>query len=312
VKGGRGAFETLHDHMKARRNKFKSKSHKEIIIPDYGNGTRALTSGAGKGKNPSTDAAVSPVKTGADLKGRKADARKMKTRSVDAAVLAAEPRGAKVRSVGSPMSIDAIAAPTEARTKDLKRLNAIPGGAVVLPLKLRPEKSAAMSAGPMLATELVASPTSLPELSASPSSPDSSSLRDYRRSPRPASLDYGRQSVVVLGPGATKADDGRVAVDDTNDIPHRVTAAGGPDTSSTQGSGNAGPGAVRRIQGQGAEEERFRVVDADFESNIEDLLAQLEAAGISEKKTERAKDKQNSLLEVDPSVGMPRLVHEVA
>jgi hypothetical protein len=60
------------------------------------------------------------------------------------------------------------------------------------------------------------------------------------------------------------------------------------------------------------EQEKFRVVDPDFESNIEDLLAQLEAAGISETKTQKGKDKQNSLIDLEPRTGMPRLVYEVA
>jgi hypothetical protein len=54
-------------------------------------------------------------------------------------------------------------------------------------------------------------------------------------------------------------------------------------------------------------------VNTDFESNIEDLLAQLEAAGIGESKTtEKGKDKQKSLGDLEPRIGMPRLVYEVA
>jgi hypothetical protein len=288
--------------MKARRDRFKSRSHKEITISDYGNGTRALTSDAGKGKNPSVDANVSPAKTGPSSKGCKTLVRM--ARPADAT---AEPRRVKAKSVGNVMSIDAIVAHAGARTKDLTRLDTIPSEAVVSSLTLRPETSVAVS-GPMLATELVASPTGLPELSASPSGPDSPSLRDYRRSPRPASLDHGRQPVEGLEPGATEADSGRVGVYDTNDVYHRVATA---TSSSTCRSCNAGPGAEHLTQGLGVEGVKFEIADADVGSNVEELLVQLEEAGISEKKME-SEDKQRASLEVDPSIGMPNLVHEVA
>jgi hypothetical protein len=119
----------------------------------------------------------------------------MKTRSVDAVASPVEARTADARttetqSVEKTISIDAIAAPTEARTKDLKRLNAIPTDAVVSSVKVQPEVSVAVLAGPMLATELVASPTTLPELSTSNPSPDSSPSHICKRSSRPASSDY--------------------------------------------------------------------------------------------------------------------------
>jgi hypothetical protein len=288
--------------MKARRDRFRSRSHKEIIISDYGNGTRALTSEAGNGKNPSVDAHMSPVKTGPSSKGRKTIVRK--TRPAGAT---AEPRRVEAKSVGNVMSIDAIVAPAGPRTKDLTRLDTIPSEAVVSSLKLRPETLVAVS-GPMLATEPVTSPTGLPELSASPSGPDSPSLRDYRRSPRPASLDHGRQLVEGLEPGATKVDNGRVGVYDTNDVHHRVATA---TSSSTCGSGNAGPVAEHLTQGPGVEGVKFEIADADVEPNVTELPVQLEEAGISEKKTE-SEDKQRASLEADPSIEMPKLVHEVA
>jgi hypothetical protein len=301
--------------MKARRDRFRSRSHKEIIISYYGNGTRALTSEAGKGKNPSIDANVSPVKTGPSWKGRKTIVKK--ARPADATAV---PRRVEAKSVGNVMSIDAIVAPAGARTKDITRLDTIQSEAVVSSLKLRSETS-------VLATEPVASPTGLPELSASPSGSDSPSLRDYRRSPRPASLDHGRQPVEGLEPGAAKADSGRVGVSDTNDVHHRVATAtssstcrscnAGPEaehltqgpgvegvkveiadaatSSSTYRSGNAGPEAEHLTQGPEVEGVKVEIADADVGSHVKELVVQLEKAGISEKKTESEDKRRVSL-----------------
>jgi hypothetical protein len=313
----KGAFQTLHAHMKARRNKFKSRPHKEIIIPDYGNGTRELTTDARKGMTISTKAETSPLKMRPETKGRNADARKRKPTFVDAMaspmdVRTADAGMAKTQSVEKTLSIDEIVAPVETGTKKLKKLNPKHTDAVVSSMILQPGRSVAVSAGPMLATELMASPTTIPELSASSSSPESSSLRDYRRSSRPASLDYGQPPVGRPERGVVKGDSGRSGVNDTNDIHYRLTTAREPATGSTYGSGSARPATECPSQERELEQEKFRVVDPDFESNIEDLLAQLEAAGISETKTQKGKDKQKSLIDLEPRTGMPRLVYEVA
>jgi hypothetical protein len=317
VKHTKGAFETLHDHMKTRRDMFKSRSHKEIIIPDYGNGARGRTADAGKSKTTSTSVGISPLKERPETKGRKTDARKMKTRSLDAVVSpvdvrTADARRAKTQLLGKTLSIDPIVARVEARTKDLKNLNAKPTDAVVSSVKVRPKTSVVVSAGPMLATELVPTPTSIPELSASTSSPESLSLRDYRRSSRPASLDYGQRAVGGARLGVNKTDSGRGGFSDISDVHYQVTTARAPATGQPYGSGNARLGTESPNQEREPEQEKFRIVDADFESNIEDLLAQLEAAGISETKTEKGKGKQKSLVDLEPRMGMPRAVYEVA
>ena len=317
VKENRGAFGSLHDHMKNRRNKFKSRPHKEIIVPDYGNGIRGQAIDSGKGKNRATDPVISDVEVRPGRRGRNTDARKMKTRSIDAVVSPVEVRGAdagraKTLSVSKTLPVDAIVAPGEARTEELKKLNAKPNSGVFPPVKVQHETSSAVPAGPMLAAELVGSPTRIPELSASPSSPESLSLRDYRRSSRPASMDNGQRVGVGVGSGVVKLESGRGGVNDINDVHYRVTTAREPRTGPLYGSGRAMPVTENLSQEPRLEEEKFRVVDADFESNIEDLLAQLEAAGISETRTEKGKDKQKSLVDLEPRVGMPRLVFEVA
>ena len=233
----------------------------------------------------------------------------------DLSMPAASPTDAirpKTQSVGKTISIDSIVAPTHARTKDLKRLNALPADAIVLSGKMRPETSVMVPAGPMLATELVASPTTLPALSASPSSPDSPSLRDYKRSSRPASLDYGQRSLGTFEPGVIKANSGRGGINDINDIHYQVTTSRELAITSPSGSGTAGPATEGLVQKHAPAKEKFRIVDADFESNIEDLLAQLEAAGISEKDPEKEEDKQKSLADLEPRLDMARLVYEVA
>jgi hypothetical protein len=313
----KGAFEKLHGHMKARRNKFKSRPHKEIIVPDYGNGTRGLTTNAGKGTTISTKAEVSLLKMKLGSKGRNNDARKMKPTSVDAMaspvdIRTADARMAKTRSVENPLSIDAIVAPVETRTQKLKKRNSKHIDAVPSSVKLQPGTSVAVSAGRMLATELMASPTMITKLSGSSSGPVSSSLRDYRRSSRPASLDYGRRPVGSAGPGVVNEDSGGGGVNDTNDIHYRHTTAREPATGSTNGSGSARPATERQSQERELEQGNFRVVDADFESNIEDLLAQLEAAGISETKTQTGKDNRKSMAGLEPRTGLPSLVYEVA
>src|SRR5271170_4445779 len=101
-------FENLHDRMKARRKTFKSKSHKEIIIPDYGNGTRGQTTGARNRPTTSIGVAVPTVQV------RTTDAGKIKTPR-DAGYLpkmlewTSRARRAKTRS------IDAIVSPVELR-----------------------------------------------------------------------------------------------------------------------------------------------------------------------------------------------------
>jgi hypothetical protein len=82
-------------------------------------------------------------------------------------------------------------------------------------------------------------------------------------------------------------------------------------SSSTCGSGNAEPGAEHLTQGPEVEGVKCEITDADVGSNVKELLVQLEEAGISEKKPE-SEDKQQASVEVDPSIEMPKSVHEVA
>ena len=65
-------------------------------------------------------------------------------------------------------------------------------------------------------------------------------------------------------------------------------------------------------QTQGVEQDKFRIVDADFESNIEDLIAQLNVAGISEPTPDKGKTREKSLVDLETSMGMSRIVYEVA
>ena len=316
AKDKRGTFETLHDHMKSRRDRFRSRSHKEIIIPDYGNGAQGQTVDSGKGKTRSTDQIISAVGVRLERKGRSSDARRLKTRSIDAVISPVEVRRTEVgrpktQPVGKIPSVNAIVAPTEARTKELRRLNTQPLNAVPS-MNVQHEMFSVVPAGPMLASELVATPTSVPGLSASSSTPDTSSLRAYRRSSRPASMEYGQRVSATGSPTVVLADSGRGGVNDIKDVHHQVTTTREPATSHLYGSGKAQPMTESLSHKQGLDDEKFRVVDADFESNIEDLLAQLEAAGISETKTEKGKDNHKSLSNLEPTVGMPRLVYEVA
>ena len=81
-------------------------------------------------------------------------------------------------------------------------------------------------------------------------------------------------------------------------------------SSDLNASGRPGMGTLG--QTQGVEQDKFRVVDADFESNIEDLLAQLEAAGISEPAPDKRKDDEKILVGLETSMGMSRMVSKVA
>lgn len=294
----KGAFENLHDRMKARRKTFKCKSHKEIIVPDYGNGTRGQTTDARNGPTTSIDVAVPTVQV------RTTDTGKIKTpRDVGHSSKMLEwtrnARKAKTRS------IDAIVSPVELRTADLKKINAQPADGAVSSVKVRPEISVLVPAGPMSTPDLVASPVSIAELSATPSTPDTSTLREYRRSARPASLDYGGRASASATGGLPSTDSGR-----SGDIHYSVTTA--RESAPVCGNASARPGMETLGQTQGVEQDKFRVVDADFESNIEDLLAQLEAAGISEPATDGGKNNEKGLVDLEPSMGMPRMVYEVA
>jgi hypothetical protein len=189
-------------------------------------------------------------------------------------------------------SIDAIVSPVELRTADLKKINAQPADGAVSSVKVRPEISVLVPAGPMSTPDLVASPVSIAELSATPSTPDTSTLREYRRSARPASLDYGgRASASAMGG-------------------YGVTTA--RESAPASGNASARPGMETLGQTQGVEQDKFRVVDMEFESNIEDLIAQLEAAGISEPATDGGKNNEKGLVDLEPSMGMSRMVYEVA
>jgi hypothetical protein len=300
------AFENLHDHMKARRKKFKSKPHKEIIVPDYGNGTRGLTTDARNRRTKSIDVVVPTVQI------RTTDAGKIKTPrdagySSKTLERTGNARKAKTRS------IDAIVSPVELRTADLKKINAQSADDVVSSMKVRPETSVLVSAGPMSTPDLVASPVSIAEPSATPatpSTPDSSSLREYRRSARPASLDYGGRASASATGGLPSTESGRSGDNSIQDIRYSVTAA--MESVTASGNASARPGMETLRQTRGVEQDKFRVVDADFESNIEDLLAPLEAAGISEPATDKGKNNENGLVDLEPSMGMSRMVYEVA
>ena len=108
------------------------------------------------------------------------------------------------------------------------------------------------------------------------------------------------------------ADSGRGGTNDIMNVHYEVTTTRQPALSHFYGSGSAQPAGRSPGHGQGLGGEEFRVVDADFESNIEDLLAQLEAAGISETQAEKGKEKQKGMVALEPRAGMPRLVYEVA
>jgi hypothetical protein len=266
------ALENLHDHMKARRNTFKSKSHKEIIVPGYGNGTRGQTTDTRNRPTTSIDTAVPTVQV------RTTDAGKIKTprdagHSPNTLEWTSNARKGKTRS------IDAIVAPVELRTADLKKINAQPADGAVSSVKVRPETSVLVPAGPMSTPDLVASPVSITEPSATPSTPYSSSLQEYRRSARPASLDYGGRASASATDGLPSTSSGRGGDNSIPDIHYSVTTA--RESAPASGSASARPGMKTLGQTQGVEQDQFRVVDVDFELNIEDLLAQLETAGIS-------------------------------
>jgi hypothetical protein len=295
-------FENLRDHMKARRKTFKSKSYKEIIIPDYGNGTRRQTMDAGDRPTTSIDVAVPTVQV------RTTDAEKIKTPrdagcSPKTLEWTSNAREAKTRS------IDAIVSPVELRTVDLKKTNAQSADDAVSSVKVRPETSVLVPAGSMSTPDLVASPVSIPELSPTPSTPDSSSLREYRRSARPASLDYGGHASASATGSLPFTESGRSGDSSIQDIHLSVITA----RESAPASGNASARPEMETLGHthGVEQDKFRVVDADFESNIEDLLVQLEVAGISEPATDEGKNNGKSLVDLEPNLEMSRMVHGV-
>jgi hypothetical protein len=296
------AFDNLHDHMKARRKMFKSKSHKEIIIPGYGNGTRGHTTDARNRPTTSVDVAVPTVQV------RTTDAGKIKTprNAVHLPKMlewTSNARRAKTRS------IDAIVSPVELRIADLKKINAQPADGAVSPVKVRPETFVLVPAGLTSTPDLVTSPVSIAELSTMPSTPDSSSPRNYRRSARPASLDYGERAGASPTGGLPSMDSGRSGDNSIPDIHYSVPAR---ESAPASGNASARPGMETLGQTQGMRQDKFRVVDADFESNIEDLLEQLKAAGISEPATDEGKNNERSLVDLESSMGMSRMVYEVA
>jgi hypothetical protein len=303
IKGAQDAFGNLHDHMKARRKKFKSQSHKEVDVPESGNGTRGQTTDASHRPTKSIDVVVPTVQV------RTTDAEKIKTPrdawySPKMLELTSNTRKAKTRS------IDAIVSPVELRTADLKKLNAQPAGGGASPVKVRPATSVLVPAGLMSTPDLVASPVSITELSATPSTPDLSSLREYRRSARPVSLDYGRRTAALAASGLLSTESGRSGDNSIHGIRHSVTTA--RELAIASGNASARPGMETLGQTQGVEQGKFRVVDTDFEANIEDLLAQLEAAGISEPAPDKGKTDEKSLVDLETGMGMPRIVSEVA
>jgi len=297
------AFDNLHDHMKARRKMFKSKSHKEIIIPSYGNGTRGHTTNARNRPTTSIDVAVPTVQV------RTTDAGKIKTPR-NAGHLpkmlewTSNARRAKTRS------IDAIVSPVELRIADLKKINAQPADGAVSPVKVRPETFVLVPAGLTSTPDLVTSPVSIAELSTMPSTPDSSSPREYRRSARPANLDYGERASASPMAGLPSTDSGRSEDNSIPDIHCSVTTA--RESAPASGNASARPGMETLGQTQGMSQDKFRVVDADFESNIEDLLEQLKDAGISEPATDEGQKNERSLVDLESSMGMSRMVYEVA
>jgi hypothetical protein len=303
VKDAQDAFENVHDHMKARRKKFKSQSHKEIVVPDYGNGMGGQTTDARNRPTKSIDVVVPTVHV------RTTDAGKIKTPrdagySPKRLELTSSARKAKTRS------IDAVVSPVELRTADLKKINAQSTGVVVSSVKVRPETSVLVPAGPMSTPDLVASPVSIAELSATPSTPDSSSLREYRRSARPASLDYGGRASASATGGLLSTDSGRSGGYSIQDIHYSVATT--KQSARPSGNASARPRMETLGQAQGVEQDKFRVVDADFESNIEDLIAQLEAAGISEPTPDKGKNNEKSLVDLETSMGMSRMAYKVA
>lgn len=312
------AFQTLHGHTKARRKLFKSRSHREIIIPNYGNGIRGQASDAGNRGARSTDAPTSPAGVQSTTKGQETDARKLKTRSIDVIASPIEARTSMVRKpktplIGSTMSIDAIVAPTQARTKELKKLHKKPTSGVVSSMKVQPETSVGVPVGPMSAAELVPSPTSLEKSSAtSSSSPGPLSRRDYQRSSWPGGLDHGQPTSGASRSGVFKTDRARDVTNVADDVRSHETNAGKPGPSHPRGSTGAQPETDIFSEERGVEEDKFQVVDEEFELNIEDLLTQLEEAGIGDTKTEKGKEKQKSLVDLEPRLAMPRLVYEVA
>jgi hypothetical protein len=303
VKDAQDAFGNLHDHMKARRKEFKSKSHKEIIIPDYGNGTRGQTTDARNRPARSIDEAVPTVQV------RTTDAGKIKTPR-DAGCLpkilelTSNARKAKTRS------IDAVVSPVDLRTADLKKINAQSADNAVSSVKVRPETFVLVPAGPMSTPDLVASPVSIAEPSATPSTPDSSSLREYRRLARPVSLDYGGRAGASATGGLLSTNSGRSGDNRIRDIHYSIATT--RESVTTSGNASTQPGMEPLGQTQGVEQDKFRVVDADFEANIEDLIAQLQAAGISEPTPDKGKNREKSLVDLETGMGMSRMVYEVA
>jgi hypothetical protein len=149
---------------------------------------------------------------------------------------------------------------------------------------------------------------SIAELSATPSTPDSSSLREYRRSARPASLDYGGRASASATGGLFSTNSGRSGDNSIRDIHYSVATA--RESATTSSSASARPRMESLSQTKGVEQDKFRVVDADFESNIEDLIAQLEAAGISEPASDKGKNSEKSLVDLETSMGRSKMVYE--
>jgi hypothetical protein len=174
---------------------------------------------------------------------------------------------------------------------------------------VRPETFVLVPAGLTSTPDLVTSPVSIAELSTMPSTPDSSSPRNYRRSARPASLDYGERASASPTAGLPSTDSGRSGDNSIPDIHYSVPAR---ESAPASGNASARPGMETLGQTQGMRQDKFRVVDADFESNIEDLLEQLKAAGISEPATDEGKNNERSLVDLESSMGMSRMVYEVA
>jgi hypothetical protein len=282
-------FENLHDHMKARRETFKSKSHKEIIVPDYGNGTRGPTDAKNRPTTP-IDMAVPTVQVRTTDTGKIKTPRNAGYSPKKTLEWISNARKAKTRS------IDAIVSPVELRTTDLKKINAQLADGAVSSVKVRPEISVLVPAGPMSTPDLVGSPASIAELTATPSTPDSSSLREYRRSARPASLDYGGRASASATGGLPSTDSGRSGDNSIPDIHDSVTTA--RELAPVSGNASARPGMETLGQTKGVEQGKFRVVDADFELNIEDLLAQLETAGITESATDKGKNNEKRVWQI--------------
>ena len=112
--------------MKNGRNKSKSRSHKVIIVPEYGNGSRGRVMDSGKGKARAIGPAISAVKMPPEKKRWSPESQKSKTGSIDAIISPVHVRSSdtgrvNTQSIGKSLSGSAILGPVDARTNELRK-----------------------------------------------------------------------------------------------------------------------------------------------------------------------------------------------